>query len=64
MTTMQHATIGQAAQAIYDEAQRQGEPLTMDVCEQIAKRLMTPRYMTAMLEPGEIAQKHRERYQD
>jgi hypothetical protein len=59
-----HATIEQAAQAIYDEATRQGEPLTMDVCQQIAKRLMIPRYMTRMLEPGEIAQKHRERYQD
>jgi hypothetical protein len=58
-------TIEEAAMVIFEEASRQGEPLTMDVCRQIAQRLLIPRYMTNMIEkPGEIAQKHRDRYEE
>lgn len=56
-------TIEEAAMAIYEEAAHQGEPLTLDVCRQIAQRLLIPRHLTNLL-PGEIAQKHRERYED
>jgi hypothetical protein len=55
-------TIEEAAMAIFEEASRQGEPLTMDVCRQIAQRLLIPRHMIE--KPGEIAQKHRDRYEE
>jgi hypothetical protein len=53
-------TIDEAANAIFEEAKRQGVPLTMDVCEQIAKRLLVPRHIS--LAPGEVAQRYRDRY--
>jgi Bacterial RNA polymerase, alpha chain C terminal domain len=55
-------TLDEAIHIIFDEAQHQGEPLTMDVCRHIATRLLFPHQST--LKPGEIAQKHRERYQE
>jgi hypothetical protein len=57
-------TIEEAATRIYEEAIRYGVPLPMDACRRIAQRLLVPRYMTDMLQPGEIAQKHRERYEE
>lgn len=63
MTTRYQMTIEQAATAIFEEASRQGEPLTMDVCRQIAQRLLIPRYLPIGA-PGEIAQKHRDRYEE
>jgi hypothetical protein len=56
-------TIEQATLAIFEEAARQGEPLTMDVCRHIAQRLLVPRYLNITVR-GEIAQKHRERYEE
>lgn len=56
-------TIEEAAMQIYEMANHHGVPLPMDVCRRIAQRLATPRYMTDLL-PGEIAQKHRERYEE
>jgi hypothetical protein len=55
-------TLDRATEIIFDEARRHGEPLTMDVCRHIAARLFLPFKPT--LAPGEIAQKHRERYED
>jgi hypothetical protein len=57
-------TIEEATTRIFEEANHHGVPLPMDVCRRIAQRLMVPRYMTNLLEPGEIAQKHRDRYEE
>jgi hypothetical protein len=55
-------TIDEIIEVIHDEARRQGEPLTRDVCRHIAMRLFYPNVVH--LKPGEIARKHRERYED
>jgi hypothetical protein len=56
--------IEEAATRIFEEANHHGVPLPMDVCRRIAQRLMVPRYMTDLLPPGEIARKHRDRYEE
>jgi hypothetical protein len=64
MTDDKFMTIEEGAERIFEEANHHGVPLPLDVCRRIAQRLMTPRYMTRLLEPGEIARKHRERYEE
>lgn len=56
-------TLEESTLVIYDEAKIQGEPLTMDVCRQIAKRLLGQR-QPVDLRPGAVAQYHRERYDE
>ena len=53
-------TESEAAEIIHYEAKRQGEPLTMDVCHSIAKRLFATPHLD--LKPGDIARNHRQRY--
>ena len=53
----------EAVDVVFDEARRQGEPLTRDVCEHIVKKLFGIVYIPGM-KPGEIAQNHRERYDE
>ena len=57
-------TIEQAAAIIYEEAARHGEPLTLDVARHIAVRLLVSEIYGTNLKLGEIARKHRNRYED
>jgi hypothetical protein len=53
-------TIDQATDIIYDVSHKQGEPVTRDVAEIIAKKLMTD--TPVHHEPGFVAQHQRDRY--
>ncbi len=52
----------EAVDTIHEVAARNGEPLTRDVCEHIAKKLFGVVHIPDA-EPGNIARKQRERYQ-
>lgn len=55
-------TLDEATNIIFNIAQKHGVPLPMDVCRRIATEVLFP--VQSTLKPGEIAQKHRERYQE
>jgi hypothetical protein len=54
-------TVERDAETIRAVAAAHGESLTLDVCRHIARELALPRLPN--LRPGEIAQKHRHRYE-
>ena len=56
-------TLDQTANTIFDAAMQNGVPLTLDVCESIARKLILPEVQLELpLERGFYAHHRRERY--
>lgn len=56
-------TLDHAIDIVYDEAARQGEPLTRDVAERIVHKLFNLTALDVTLTPGDVAKLYRDRYE-
>lgn len=56
-------TLDHAIDIVYDEATRQGEPLTRDVAERIVHKLFNLTALDITLNAGDVAKLFRDRYE-
>jgi hypothetical protein len=57
-------TVDQAAEMLYEEANKQGIPLTMDFCERMSRLLLVGPMVNYSVQPGDVARFRRKRYEE
>jgi hypothetical protein len=57
-------TVDQAAEMLYEEANRQGIPLTRDFCERMSRLLLVTTSHCSAVQPGDVARFRRKRYEE